>query len=130
MTRNLLHLHLSRRESQVMDVIYQLGEATVSEVVQRMPDDPPYNSVRNTLAILERKGYLQHRRDGARYVYLPAVEVDNARQSAAKHLVQTFFGGSLSQAFLAILGTSNRDISQEDLDEMAAAIERARKKTR
>jgi predicted transcriptional regulator len=121
-----VYLHLSRRESQIMDVIYHLGEASVADVVARMPDRPGYNTVRNTMAILERKGYLRHREEGQRYLYAPVESVDGAKRTAMAHLVETFFDGSLPQAVQALLGTPDHELSNEDLDEIAAMIERAR----
>jgi BlaI family penicillinase repressor len=121
-----VHLHLSRRESQIMDIIYSLGEASVAEVVERMPDQPGYNTVRNTMAILEKKGHLRHRQEGQRYLYAPADPVDEAKRSAVRHLLNTFFHGSPSKAALAVLGTSDRHLTKEDLDEIAEFLERAR----
>jgi predicted transcriptional regulator len=122
-----LHLHLSRRERQIMDVVFHLGEVSVADVVERIPDHPSYNTVRNTMAILERKGHLQHRQDGQRYLFAPMDSVDQAKRSAVSHLIETFFQGSRPKAVLALLGTSEPQLSQEDLDEIAAYIERARK---
>jgi predicted transcriptional regulator len=121
-----LHFHLSRRESQVMDVVYALGEASVADVVDRMPDHPGYNTVRNTMAILERKGYLRHRQDSTRYLYAPAESVDRVKHSAARHLLETFFGGSVSEAVLAMLGSSADTVTREDLDEIARHVDQAR----
>jgi BlaI family transcriptional regulator, penicillinase repressor len=121
-----VHLLLSRRESQIMDVIYNLREAGVAEVVERMPDRPGYNTVRNTMAILERKGYLKHRAEGQRYLYTPAAPVESAKRSAVSHLLDTFFNGSLPQAVQAMLGTQDHAVTQEDLDEIAQMIEKAR----
>jgi predicted transcriptional regulator len=125
-----LHLHLSRRESQIMDVVYHLREASVAEVVERMPDRPSYNSVRNTMAILERKGHLRHRQDGPRYLFAPADPVDQAKHSAVRYLLDTFFGGSLPQAVQALLGTTDRRLTQEDLDEIERYLEQARREAR
>ena len=121
-----VHYHLSRRESQIMDAIYHLGEASVAEVVERMPDRPGYNTVRNTMAILERKGHLTHRQEGQRYLYSPSEPAEQAKQSAASHLVQTFFHGSMPQAVLALLGSAPERLSRRELDEIAEYIERAR----
>jgi predicted transcriptional regulator len=121
-----VYLHLSRRESQIMDVVYHLGEASVADVVGRMPDHPGYNTVRNTMAILERKGYLRHRQDGLRYLYEPVDPVYNAQNSAVSHLLDTFFNGSLPEAVQAMLGTPDRRITHQDLDEIAELIEQAR----
>jgi predicted transcriptional regulator len=125
-----VHLHLSRRESQIMDAIYHLGEASVAEVVDQMPDQPGYNTVRNTMAILERKGHLRHRREGQRYLYAPRDPVDVAKSSAMKHLLHTFFDGSLPQAVVALLGASEQRLSDADLDEIARHIELARQEVR
>ena len=124
-----LHTHLSRRESQIMDIIYRLGEASVSDVVARMPDKPAYNSVRVTLGILEKKGFVRHRQDGQRYIYRPAVSPEKATESAVSHLLRTFFGGSPSKAILTLLDMSSERLSQTDLDQLAEWIEHARKES-
>ena len=121
-----LHTHLSRRESQIMDVVFRLGEASVSDVVARIPDGPAYNSVRVTLGILEKKGYLRHRQEGPRYLYRPAVSPEKAKASALRHLLQTFFDDSLSQAILTLLDLPGEALTQDELDRLAARIERAR----
>lgn len=126
----VLHLQLSRRERQIMDVIYYLGEASVAEVVERIQDRPSYNTVRNTMSILERKGHLQHRSDGPRYLFAPTDSVEMAKRSAVSHLLDTFFQGSRPKAVLALLGTPEPGLSQEDLAEIAAYIERARQEAR
>ena len=122
-----LYFQLSRRESQIMAAVYQLGEASVADVVARLSDRPGYNTIRNTMAILERKGYLRHREAGQRYLYRPAGSLDGAKRSAATHLLDTFFGGSLPQAVQALLGTADRKVTDDDLDEIARLIEEARK---
>lgn len=122
-----MHLHLSRRESQIMDIVYRLGEASVSDVVARMPDRPAYNTVRNKLAVLEEKGHLQHRREGKRYLYTPTVPAARARRSAARHLLDTFCNGEPTQAILTLLGVSARKLTPEDLDEIAEWIDDARR---
>jgi BlaI family transcriptional regulator, penicillinase repressor len=123
-----IYLQLSRREREIMDIVYHLDEATVAEVVARMPDQPGYNTVRNTMTILEKKGFLQHRQDGQRYVYTSTDPVDSVKSSAVTHLLDTFFNGSLSQAVQAVLGTPDRHVSRDDLDEIARLIEKAREK--
>ena len=125
--KNPLHTHLSRRESQIMDIVYRLGEASVSDVVARMPDPPAYNSIRVTLGILEKKGYVRHRQDGQRYIYRPVVSPEKATESAVSHLLKTFFGGSPSKAILTLLDMSSERLSEEDLDQLAQWIEHARK---
>jgi BlaI family penicillinase repressor len=126
----LPHLHLSRRESQVMDLLYQLGESGVSDVVSRMPDDPGYNTIRNTLSILERKGWVTHRVEGRRYIYAPVHKGAAAERSAIRHMVQTFFHGSLPRTVLAMLGAQSQSLTRKDLDEIARYIEDARRKAR
>jgi predicted transcriptional regulator len=113
-----------------MDVVYQLGEASVAEVVTRLADQPGYNTVRNTMAILERKGYLEHRQDGPRYLYSPVGAIESAKGSAVSHLLDTFFGGSLPQAMQAMLGAPDRTLTRDDLDEIARLIEEAKNKVR
>jgi predicted transcriptional regulator len=119
---------LSRRERQIMDVVYQLGEADVADVASRLPDRPAYNTVRVTLGILERKGHVVHRRAGARYVYAPTVPVEKARRSAMRHVLATFFKGSPSAAILTLLDGPEARLSRRDLDQIARAIAQARKK--
>src|SRR3954465_14900574 len=94
---------LSRRERQIMDVIYRRGRATAAEVLEDMPDPPGYSAVRAMLRLLEEKGHVRHEQDGPRYVYMPTVNRDRARKSAMKHLVRTFFDGSTEDAVAALL---------------------------
>ena len=124
------HLHLSRRERQIMDVIYSHGVVTVQEVVDRIPDPPSYSAVRAMLRVLEEKGHVKHREDGPRYVYLPTVPRDEASRSALRQLVRTFFDGSAQQAAAALLDMSGSDLSEEELDRLSDAIEEARKEGR
>ena len=116
---------LSRRETQIMDIVFQLGEATAAEIVERLADPPSYSSIRALLTILEEKGHLTHRRDGARYIYNPTLSADKAKKSALSHLVKTFFSDSPQQVVATLLSTN--DLSAEDLDELAKLIEEARK---
>ena len=118
---------LSRRERQIMDVIYRLGEAGAAEVVEHLPDRPAYNSVRVTLGILERKGLVRHRRDGTRYVYSPTVPAERARDSALRHVVRTFFRGSPSKAVLTLLDSPSTRLSAEELNELAASTQAAKR---
>ncbi|HEY9230230.1 MAG TPA: BlaI/MecI/CopY family transcriptional regulator, partial [Gemmatimonadaceae bacterium] len=94
---------LSRRERQIMDVIYRRGRATAAEVLQDIPDPPSYSAVRALLRLLEEKGHVHHEQDGPRYVYAPTVNRDRARRSALKHVVRTFFDGSATDAVAALL---------------------------
>ncbi len=118
---------LSRRERQIMDILYRLGEAGAAEVVEHLSDRPAYNSVRVTLGILERKGVVGHRREGTRYIYSPIVPPERARESALRHVVRTFFRGSPSKAVLTLLDSPSTRLSQEELNELAAWIEAAKR---
>jgi predicted transcriptional regulator len=124
------HIHLSRRERQIMDVIYQLGEATATEVMERLPDPPSYSAVRAMLRLLEEKGHLQHEQEGPRYVYKPTLAHEKAQRSALKHLVETFFEGSTEQAVAALLDLSKSKLSGDELDRLAELIEQAKKEGR
>lgn len=119
------HHQLSRRERQIMDIIYRLGEATAADVLENMPDPPSYSAVRALLRILEEKEHLRHRQDGPRYVYKPTVPVDAAKQSALRHVLSTFFEGSVTQAVAALLDLSRDDLSDEELERLALLIEQA-----
>ena len=121
---------LSRRERQIMDVLFALGEGTVTEVLERIPDPPSYSAVRATMRVLEDKGHLEHFQDGPRYVYKPVVARENARSAALKHLVRTFFGGSVEAAAAALLGMSRRNLSDDDLRRLADQVEAAREEGR
>jgi predicted transcriptional regulator len=116
---------LSRRERQIMDVIYARGQATAAEVAETIPDPPSYSAVRALLRILEEKGHLRHEQQGLRYVFIPTVKRANARRSALKGLVKTFFDGSVEQTVAALLG--QQKLSPEELDRLAQMIDRARK---
>lgn len=118
-----LHTQLSRRETQIMDVIFELGEATAVEILEQLPDPPSYSAVRALLTILEEKGHLTHRREGTRYIYAPTLPVEKAKKSALTHLLKTFFGGSAPQVVATLLSTT--DLSKADLDELARLIEEA-----
>jgi len=120
------HLNLSRRERQIMDAIYRLGRATAAEVLENLPEPPGYSAVRAMLRLLEAKGYLRHDREGTRYVYLPTLSRDKARQSALKQLVQTFFDNSTEQAVSALLDMSKSRMSDEELERLSALIEKAK----
>ena len=124
------HLNLSRRERQIMDAIYRLGRATAAEVLGNMPDPPGYSAVRAMLRLLEEKGYLRHEQQGPRYIYLPTLSRDKARQSALKQLVQTFFDNSTEQTVSALLDMSKSRLSDEELERLSALIDKARKEGR
>lgn len=120
--------HLSRRERQIMDVVYQRGRVTAAEVLDALPDPPGYSAVRALLRVLEEKGHLRHRRDGARYVFLPTVPRETARRSALARVVRTFFGGSTEAAVAALIDQSS--LSDTDLDRLRDLIDRARQEGR
>src|SRR5438034_268690 len=122
--------HLSRRERQIMDVIHAKGRATAAEVLAAMPEPPSYSAVRALLRILEEKGHVRHRRQGARYVYVPRVSPAIARRSALKRLVSTFFQGSVAQAVAALLETADTQLSDEELKRLEQKIQQARKEGR
>ena len=124
------HVHLSRRERQIMDIVYRLGHASAADVLENMPDPPGYSAVRTMLRLLEEKGYLRHDQDGPRYVYLPTLSRDKARQSALKQLVQTFFDNSTEQTVAALLDMSKSKMSGEELERLSELIEKARKEGR
>lgn len=119
--------NLSRRERQIMDLLFQRGRATAAEVQEGLPEAPSYSAVRALLRILEEKGHVRHEQDGPRYVYLPRADRERARQSALKHVVQTFFDGSAEQAVAALLGTEAPRMAPAELERLAELIERARK---
>jgi predicted transcriptional regulator len=119
---------LSRRERQIMDVIYARGQATAAEVAAALPDPPSYSAVRALLRILEQKGHLRHQEDGPRYVFLPIVSRDRARRSALRSLVKTFFDGSPAQAAAALIDQA--DLTDDDMARLADLIDKARKEGR
>jgi predicted transcriptional regulator len=121
---------LSRRERQIMEIIYRSGEATAADVLADLPDPPSYSAVRAMLRILEEKGHLEHRQDGPRYVFTPTVSREHARKSALEQVVQTFFDDSAGQAMAALLDLSADDLSPAELDRLSAMIENARKEGR
>ena len=121
---------LSRRERQIVDVLYRLGDATAQDVLDQLPDPPSYSAVRALLRILEEKGHVKHRRDGPRYVYTPTVPRERARVSALRQLVGTFFDGSAGAAAAALLDLSRDDLSEEELAQLEELVVRARKEGR
>jgi predicted transcriptional regulator len=120
----------SRRERQIMDVLYRRGRATAAEILEGIPDPPSYSAVRAMLRVLEEKKHIRHEEKDLRYVYLPVVPREKARRSAVTHLVNTFFDGSTEQAVATLLNVSARDLKEEDFDRLAALIEEARKEGR
>jgi BlaI family transcriptional regulator, penicillinase repressor len=118
---------LTRRERQIMDILYRRGRATASEVMADLSGTPNYSTVRTQLRVLEEKGHVRHEEQGLRYVYLPAVPRRAARKSALRHLVETFFDGSAEQVVGALLGGEGTRLSKEELDRIADLIAKARK---
>jgi predicted transcriptional regulator len=127
MTKSSTHTTLSRRERQIMDVLYRRGRATAAEVMAELTGEPNYSTVRTQLRVLEDKGHVLHDEEGPRYVYAPAVPRHAARKSALKHLVETFFDGSAEQVVAAVLGGEASRLSDEDLERISELIEKARK---
>ena len=124
-----LSSRLSRRERQIMDVLFAAGASTVNEILDRLPDPPSYSAVRATLRVLEEKGHVGHREDGPRYVYEPTVQKDEARAAALNHLVRTFFNGSVEHAAAALLSLSDAE-SDDTLDRLAEQVAAARQEGR
>ena len=122
--------HLSRRERQIMDILHARREATAAEVLAALPDPPSYSAVRALLRILEEKGHARHRREGARYVYLPRQSSNIASRFALKRVVSTFFQGSVSQAMAALLETADTEFSDAELNKLHEVIKQARKEGR
>lgn len=121
---------LTRRERQIMDIIYRRGQATAAEVVAELPDPPSYSAVRALLRVLEEKGHLRHEQQGPRYVFLPTVARDRARRSALRQIVRTFFDGSAEQAVAALLSMSRDKLTPDELDRLSGLIDKARKEGR
>lgn len=123
-------LDLSRRERQIMDVIYRKKEATGAEVMDNIPDPPSYSAVRALLRILEEKGHLTHRKVGPRYVYSPTVSPDRAKQTALQHVLSTFFQGSVSAAVATLIDMQDRDLEPEEAERLQELIDQARSEGR
>jgi predicted transcriptional regulator len=121
------HRNLSRRERQIMDILYRRERATAAEIHQAMADAPSYSAVRAKLRVLEEKGHVRHEEAALRYVYLPTVRRDTARRSALRHIVSTFFEGSVEDAMAALLDLSAARLPDGDLDRIARMVEEARK---
>jgi BlaI family transcriptional regulator, penicillinase repressor len=118
---------LSRRERQIMEIMYRLGSATVADVLKELPDDVSYSTVRAQLRILEEKGHLRHEEKDLRYVYMPVVAREKVRRSALRSVIDTFFGGSAEEMVAALLDHGSTRLSAEELDRLAVLIEKARK---
>ncbi|MBV9156491.1 MAG: BlaI/MecI/CopY family transcriptional regulator [Acidobacteriaceae bacterium] len=121
---------LSRREREILDILYRHNRATAAEIHKSMIDPPSYSAVRAMLRVLEEKKHIRHEEKDLRYVYIPTVPREKARRSAIAHVRDTFFDGSAEQAVATLLDVSSRDLSPEDFDRLAALIEKARKEGR
>jgi predicted transcriptional regulator len=117
---------LGARERQIMDAVYRLGRATVAQVLAELSDPPTYSAVRGMLRLLEEKGLLRHEQDGLKYVYLPTVRPEQARESALRHLVRTFFGGSAPAAAAALLELGDGELGRDDLQRLRKLVQRAK----
>jgi predicted transcriptional regulator len=118
---------LSRRERQIMDILYRRGKASASEVREAMADAPSYSAVRAMLRVLEEKGHVKHQAEGLKYVYVPTVAQDKAKRSAVKHVLDTFFSGSAEQIVAALLDVSATRLTRDELDRMSELIEKAKR---
>jgi predicted transcriptional regulator len=121
---------LTRREREIMDILYRRGRATAHEVLEELSEPPGYSAVRALLRLLEERGHVKHSEDGQRYVYAPAVARGDARRSALAHLVKTFFAGSVEQAVAALVESPRSKLSREELDRLSDLIDRARQEGR
>ena len=116
---------LGRRERQILETVYRLGRATVTQVQAELPDPPTYSAVRGMLNLLEEKGHLRHEQDGLKYVYLPVVEAKTASRTAMSHVVRTFFGGNPAEAATALLDLPDHKLSDDELEQLSRLIRRA-----
>jgi predicted transcriptional regulator len=122
--------NLSRRERQIMDIIYEKNEASAAQVLEELPNPPTYSAVRAMLRILEEKGHLSHRQEGPRYIFSPTIPHETARENALKHLLQTFFDNSTEKAVAALLDLSEDQLSDKDYHRLLELIEEAQKEGR
>ena len=128
--RKSRHRDLSRRERQIMDILYRRGRATASEIHQALPDAPSYSAVRAKLRVLEEKGHARHEEEALRYVYRPTLPRQAARRSALRHMVSTFFEGSVEEAVAALLDLSSARLSKQHLDRISNLIEEAKEEAK
>jgi BlaI family transcriptional regulator, penicillinase repressor len=127
MTREI-HVDLSRRERQIMNILYRCGRATAADIREQLPNKPSYSGVRAMLRILEEKGHVRHEEEALRYVFLPTVPREKAKRSAVAQLLETFFEGSTEKAVAALLNGSSTGLSHEELDRLSLLIEEAKKR--
>ena len=124
---NHLHAVLSRRERQIIDILYQLGRATAADLIKALPGEPSDSTVRTQLRVLEAKGHVRHEEEGTKYVYFPVVPRRVVRKSALKHVMNTFFDGSAEKVVEALLGGEGARLTDDDLARIAELVSRARK---
>lgn len=122
--------NLSRRERQIMDIVYEMNEATVAQVLELIPDPPSYSTVRALLGVLEEKGHLIHKQQGPRYIYFPTLPREEARQNALKHVLKTFFDNSTEEVVAALLNISEEDLSEEEYKRLTKLIKKAQNEGR
>lgn len=123
-----LAMHLSRRERQIMDIVYEMGEVSAKDVEAKLPSAPSYSAIRAMIAKLEKKGFLEHKEQNLKYIYFPTVDHRSARANAINRLLKTFFDGSASQAMSAMLDISIDDVSDDDLENLQSMIDSAKQK--
>jgi predicted transcriptional regulator len=124
----MLNARLSRREREILEILYQAGKGSVSEVREALHEPPSYSGVRAMLRVLEGKGHVKHENEGLKYVYVPVVNREKAKRSAVKHLIDTFFRDSPGQVVATLLDVSSKHLTQEELERMSEMIERAKNK--
>lgn len=122
--------NLSRRERQIMDIVYELNEVTVAQVLEKIPNPPSYSTIRALLRVLEEKGHLIHKQEGPRYIYSPTLPREQARQNALKHVMKTFFDNSTEDAVAALLNISEDNLSEQDFKRLSELIKKARSEGR
>jgi predicted transcriptional regulator len=122
--------NLSRRERQIMDIVYELEKASVAHVLERIPNPPSYSTVRALLRVLEEKGHLKHKQEGPRYIYFPTLSREEARQNALMHIMKTFFDGSTEDVVSALLNISEDKLSEIDYKRLTELIKKAQKEGR
>ena len=125
-TTKALHAVLTRRERQIMDILFRRGRATASEVMEELPGNTSYSTVRTQLRVLEDKGHVRHEEQGTRYVYMPVVRRQTARKSALRHLVDTFFDGSVEKTVAALLGGAGARVSEDELARITELVKQAK----
>jgi predicted transcriptional regulator len=122
--------NLSRRERQIMDIVYVMGKVSVAQVLERIPNPPSYSAIRALLKVLEKKGHLTHKQEGPRYIYFPTLPREEARQNALKHIKKTFFDNSTEDIVAALLNITEGSLSEKDYKRLSELIKKARKEGR